>query len=67
MAKEELARLEAALTRLSGEHREVIVLARIVGLSPAQIGAQLGKSEGATRILLHRALARLARELGRAE
>ena len=66
MANEELARLEAALARLSEAHREVIVLARIVGLSHAQIGAQLGKSEGAARILLHRALARLARELGAA-
>jgi RNA polymerase sigma factor (sigma-70 family) len=67
MANEELARLEAALARLSEPHREVILLARIVGLSHAQIGAQLGKSEGAARILLHRALARLARELGLGE
>lgn len=67
MAREELARLEAALARLSDEHREVILLARVVGLSHEQIAEQLGKSEGATRVLLHRALARLARELGRGE
>ena len=63
-AREELARAEAALARLSEEHREVIVLARIVGLSHAQIAEKLGTTEVATRSLLHRALARLAVEMG---
>lgn len=63
-AREELARAEAALARLSEEHREVIVLARIVGLSHAQIAEKLATTEVATRSLLHRALARLAVEMG---
>ncbi len=64
IAREELQRAEAALARLSDEHREVIVLSRIVGLSHAQIAERSGKSEVAVRSLLHRALARLALEMG---
>ncbi|MBK7642293.1 MAG: RNA polymerase sigma factor [Planctomycetes bacterium] len=63
-AREELERLETALGTLSDEQREVVVLSKIVGLSHAQIAERLGKTEVATRSLLHRALARLALELG---
>ncbi len=59
-AREEIERLESALRRLSDDAREAIVLARVVGLSHAEIGAKTGRSEGAVRVLLHRALARLA-------
>ena len=62
--REELERLEAALARLSDEHREVVVLARIVGLSSPEIAERMQRSEGAVRVLLHRALARLAIEMG---
>jgi RNA polymerase sigma-70 factor (ECF subfamily) len=64
MHKEELAALESALQRLGEEHRSVILLARVVGLSHAQIAEQLGKSEVAVRSLLYRATARLAIEMG---
>jgi RNA polymerase sigma-70 factor, ECF subfamily len=56
---EDVARLEAAFDRLSEDYREVITLAKIVGLSHAEIAAQMGRTEEATRVLLHRALARL--------
>jgi RNA polymerase sigma-70 factor (ECF subfamily) len=59
-AREEIERMEAALRRLSDDQREVIVLARIVGLPHVEIAEKLGRSEGAVRVLLHRALARLA-------
>ena len=58
-AREEVSRIEAAFDRLSAEHREVILLARIVDLSAAEIGEQMDRSEGAVRALLFRALARL--------
>ena len=64
IAREELARAESALARLSEEQREVILLSRIIGLSHAEIAAKCGKSEVAVRSLLHRALARLALEMG---
>jgi len=63
IVREELERIERAFAQLPDEYRDVIVLAKVVGLSRAEIGERLGKSEGAVRILLHRALARLAQVL----
>ena len=63
MAREELQRLEAALQRLPEDHREVILLARVVGLSHDEIAVELGRTPSATRTLLSRALARLAVQL----
>ncbi len=56
---EDVARLQAAFDSLPDESREVITLHKIVGLTHAEIATQLGKSEGATRVALHRGLARL--------
>lgn len=64
IAREELERLEAAMSQLPEEQRQVIVLARVVGLSHAEIAKATGKSEVALRSLLHRALARLSAQLG---
>lgn len=60
MAREELQRVELAFERLSDEKREVILMARLMGLSHAQIAAELGKSEVAVRSMLSRALAELS-------
>lgn len=60
-ANRELAGLlERAFDVLTNEQREVLTLHRIVGLPHAEIASQLGKSEDATRQLLHRAMAALA-------
>lgn len=59
-AQEELQRAEAAFDALAEDEREVILLANVVGLSRAEIAAQLGKSEGAVRTMLSRALSHLA-------
>ncbi|MEM1448758.1 MAG: sigma-70 family RNA polymerase sigma factor [Planctomycetota bacterium] len=58
--REELDRLEAALDALPDEYREVIVHAKIGGRSREEIAAATGRSPGAVRMLLHRAMARLA-------
>lgn len=57
---DEIEQLEQAFDRLTPEQREVVTLAHIAGLSRREIADQLGKSENAVRIVLHRALARLA-------
>jgi RNA polymerase sigma-70 factor (ECF subfamily) len=57
---EQIARLETAIDGLSDEQREVITLAHLAGLSRAEIGAAMGRSEEAVRALLHRAMVRLA-------
>jgi RNA polymerase sigma-70 factor (ECF subfamily) len=64
VAREELARIETAFAALSPEHREVILLARMLGLPHAEIAQRMHRSEGAVRVLLFRALAELAEELG---
>lgn len=63
-AREELSRVEAAIDRLSPEHRDVILLARVLGLPHADTAERLGRSEGAVRVLLYRAMAKLGEELG---
>jgi RNA polymerase sigma-70 factor, ECF subfamily len=57
---EEIGRVEAAFDQLAPEHREVVALAHFVGLSRAEIGEQMGKTEEAVRALLFRAMARLS-------
>ena len=41
----------------------MVLLTRVVGLSHAEVAERLGRSEGATRMLLARALALLARSM----
>lgn len=57
--------LRAALARLSDDHREVIVRRMVKNESYADVAAALGRSELATRALLHRARGALLMELDR--
>lgn len=57
--KEDFAKLEKALGVLKPEHKEAIILTKIEGLSYAQMGARLGKSADAARMLATRAMAAL--------
>lgn len=57
---EELARIERAMDLLPQEDRDLVIKARILGQDREQIAAELGVSEGAARVRLHRALARLS-------
>ncbi|MCA8953820.1 MAG: sigma-70 family RNA polymerase sigma factor, partial [Planctomycetes bacterium] len=59
MRHEDVARLEAAFDELTDEQREAIVLHRLIGMSQAEVGDALGKSEAAVRNLVFRGLARL--------
>ena len=64
IAGELAEKIEQAFDALSAEEREIVTLAKIAGLSRAQIGERLGKSEGAVRMVLHRALARVSDFVG---
>lgn len=55
-AGELASQMEAAFDLLPEDYREVISLARIVGLSHAEIARQMDRSEVAVRMLLSRAL-----------
>ena len=58
-------RLRAAVASLSDDRRQVVILRFVDGLTAREIGAVLGRSEGAVRVLQHRALRELAGLLGR--
>jgi RNA polymerase sigma-70 factor, ECF subfamily len=57
---EERERLRAAIAELPDHYREVVDLAHLQGLSHAEIAARLSITESNSRVLLARALARLA-------
>ena len=58
--REERQRFAAAFERLEASQQQLIVWAHLDGLSHRQIAARLGVSEGNSRVLLARALSRLA-------
>ena len=60
MSREELERVQEAFVLLPEDYREVIVLARVAGHPHAEIAERMKRSPGAVRVLLSRALARLA-------
>lgn len=61
--KDRLVLLEQALTRLSDDHREVVMLSKIEGLPAKEIAERMGRSENAIHLLLSRAIKRLGQEL----
>lgn len=52
-------RLDAALARLPEGYRSVVVLRDVYGLALEEIGVQLGISQGAAKVRLHRAREKL--------
>ncbi len=62
-AREELDRIEGAFEQLMPQHREVILLSRVIGLSRAEVAAEMGRTEASVRNLLNRALTHLAQQL----
>ena len=62
-ARERVRMLEAAFDELPDEHRDVILLFQVAGLSHREIADQLGRTETACRSLLSRAQAKLGRLL----
>ena len=52
-----------AIDRLPGDRRRALVLRFVDEMSTAEIAGVLGRSEGAVRVLIHRALRSVARDL----
>jgi RNA polymerase sigma-70 factor (ECF subfamily) len=61
--EEELSRLLAAITHLPDERRQAIILRFVECLPHAEIADALGRTEGSARVLVHRALAELRKEV----
>jgi RNA polymerase sigma-70 factor (ECF subfamily) len=53
-----------AVGRLPGDRRRAVVLRFVDEMSTAEIAGVLGKSEAAVRVLIHRALRSVAKDLG---
>jgi RNA polymerase sigma-70 factor (ECF subfamily) len=62
--RDEAAAAWRAVGRLPGDRRRAVVLRFVDELSTAEIAGVLGRSEGAVRVLIHRALRTVARDLG---
>ena len=62
--RENLNKLEEAMDKLNPEYKEVILLAKMQGLSGPELAAKLGKSPGAARALLSRAMTALSEAYG---
>ena len=67
IAREQVARIEAAFDQLPDEQREVILLSRFEGLAHREIALRMDRSEASVRQLLSRGRARLAMLLDEAE
>lgn len=65
--REELREALTAIDRLPAERRRALVLRFVHEMNTREISQVLGRSEGATRVLIHRSLQSLGRQLGRSQ
>jgi RNA polymerase sigma-70 factor (ECF subfamily) len=65
VTRDEAAAALRALRELPDDRRRALLLRFVDEMSTAEVAAVLGRSEGAVRVLIHRALGAVARELGR--
>jgi len=63
----ELEQAWAVIEQLPVDRRRALVLRFVNEMSTREIADVLGKSEGATRVLIHRSLQAVARQIGRTE
>ena len=65
VTRDEAAEALRILRTLPDDRRRALVLRFVDEMSTAEIAGVLGRSEGAVRVLIHRALGSVARDLGR--
>jgi len=64
LAADEARLVRRAIAELPDDRRQVVLLRFVDGLSSREIGQVMDRSEGAARVLLHRALRDLASRIG---
>ena len=57
--RDELARIIAGIGELPDERRDALIMRFALGMDNREIARALGKSDGATKVLLHRAIKQL--------
>ena len=62
--REEAAAAMRAIARLPGDRRRAVILRFVDEMSTLEVADVLGRSEGAVRVLIHRALRSVARDMG---
>ena len=65
VTRDEAGQALRAMRSLPDDRRRALTLRFVEEMSTAEIAGVLGRSEGAVRVLIHRALGAVARELGR--
>ena len=61
----DIAAVRLAILELPSDQREVVTLRHLQGLRHSEVARQMGRSEGASRALLHRAMMHMRRTLER--
>jgi RNA polymerase sigma-70 factor, ECF subfamily len=62
--REELRQVMANLDHLSDDRREALIMRFALGMDNREIARALGRSDGATKVLIHRAIKQLQEEMG---
>jgi len=57
--RDELKRILEGVSRLSGDRREALIMRFALGMDNREIARSLGRTDGATKVLLHRAVKQL--------
>ena len=57
--RDELKRILAGVEQLSGDRREALIMRFALGMDNREIARALGRTDGATKVLLHRAVKQL--------
>jgi RNA polymerase sigma-70 factor (ECF subfamily) len=61
--RERMRQVMAGLERISDDRREALIMRFSLGMSNREIARALGRSDGATKVLIHRAIKQLEEEL----
>jgi RNA polymerase sigma-70 factor, ECF subfamily len=62
--REELRQVIANLDRLPDDRREALIMRFALGMDNREIARAMGRSDGATKVLIHRAIKQLQQEIG---
>ena len=65
--RDELRRVMSGLTHLPDDRREALIMRFALDMSNREIARALGRSDGATKVLLHRAIKQLEEEMEKEE
>jgi RNA polymerase sigma-70 factor, ECF subfamily len=65
--RDELARVLAGVRQLPDDRREALIMRFALGMDNREIARALGRTDGATKVLLHRAIKQLAGIVAREE